>query len=147
MAFEFWPGRPEGHNSAHGKIIPYPRKRPTMSGTIESHAAPRTPDSRSQAIRATLERLLGTQHFSASSRRGQLLRYLVEHTLAGDADKINEYAIGLDVFQRPTTFDPRIESVVRTEFSRLRQRLRDYYAEDGCRDTIVIDFPDRKSVV
>jgi TolB-like protein/tetratricopeptide (TPR) repeat protein len=146
MAFEFWPGRPEGHNSAHGKIIPYPRKRPTMPGTIESHASPRTPDSRSQAIRATLERLLGTQHFSASSRRGQLLRYLVEHTLEGDADKINEYAIGLDVFQRPTSFDPRIESVVRTEFSRLRQRLKDYYAEDGRRDTIVIDFPPRSYV-
>ena len=146
MAFEFWRGRPEGHNSAHGKIIPYPRKRPTMPGTIESHASPRTPDSRPQAIRATLERLLGTQHFSASSRRGQLLRYLVEHTLAGDADKINEYAIGLDVFQRPTSFDPRIESVVRTEFSRLRQRLKDYYAEDGRRDTIVIDFPPRSYV-
>ena len=146
MAFELWPGRPEGHNSAHGKIIPYPRKRPTMSGIIESHASPRTPDSRSQAIRATLERLLGTQHFSASSRRGQLLRYLVEHTLKGDADKINEYAIGLDVFQRPTSFDPRIESVVRTEFSRLRQRLKDYYAEDGRRDTVVIDFPPRSYV-
>jgi TolB-like protein len=117
-----------------------------MSGTIESHASPRTPDSRSQAIRATLERLLGTQHFSASSRRGQLLRYLVEHTVAGDADKINEYAIGLDVFQRPTSFDPRIESVVRTEFSRLRQRLKDYYAEDGHRDAIVIDFPPRSYV-
>ncbi|MGD1107801.1 MAG: hypothetical protein ABR865_12220, partial [Terracidiphilus sp.] len=83
-----------------------------MPGTIESHASPRTPDSRKVEIRATLERLLATQHFSASSRRGQLLRYLVEHTLAGDANKINEYAIGLDVFQKPTSFDPRIESVV-----------------------------------
>jgi TolB-like protein len=117
-----------------------------MPGIIESHASPRTPDSRSQAIRSTLERLLGTQHFSASSRRGQLLRYLVEHTLKGDADKINEYAIGLEVFQRPTSFDPRIESLVRTEFSRLRQRLKDYYAEDGRRDTIVIDFPPRSYV-
>ena len=117
-----------------------------MPGIIESHASPRTPDSRSQAIRSTLERLLGTQHFSASSRRGQLLRYLVEHTLKGDADKINEYAIGLDVFQKPTSFDPRIESLVRTEFSRLRQRLKDYYAEGGRRDAIVIDFPPRSYV-
>jgi serine/threonine-protein kinase len=117
-----------------------------MPGTIESHASSHTPDSRSQAIRSTLERLLGTQHFSATSRRGQLLRYLVEHTLVGDADKINEYAIGLDVFQRPTSFDPRIESVVRTEFSRLRQRLKDYYAEDGRHDTVVIDFPPRSYV-
>lgn len=132
--------------SARGKIIPYSRKRLQMPGIIESHSSPRTPDSRSQAIRATLGRLLGTQHFSASSRRGQLLRYLVEHTLKGDAEKINEYAIGLDVFQRPASFDPRIESVVRTEFSRLRQRLKDYYAEDGHRDTIVIDFPPRSYV-
>jgi serine/threonine-protein kinase len=146
MAFEFRAARPERHNSAHGKIIEYSRKRATMPGTIESHASPRTPDSRSQAIRATLERLLGTQHFSASSRRGQLLRYLVEHTLAGDADRINEYAIGLDVFQKPTSFDPRIESLVRTEFSRLRQRLKDYYAEDGRLDNIVIDFPPRSYV-
>src|ERR1039458_9212692 len=117
-----------------------------MPGIIESHASPRNPDARSQEIRATLERLLGTQHFSASSRRGQLLRYLVEHTLKGDADKINEYAIGLEVFQRPESFDPRIESVVRTEFSRLRQRLKDYYADDGLRDGIVIDFPPRSYV-
>ncbi len=117
-----------------------------MPGIIESHASPRDPHARSQEVRATLERLLGTQHFSASSRRGQLLRYLVEHTLAGDADKINEYAIGLEVFQRPESFDPRIESVVRTEFSRLRQRLKDYYAEDGRRDSISIDFPPRSYV-
>ena len=137
---------PKWGTSAHGKIIPYPRKRLQMPGIIESHASPRNPDARSQEIRATLERLLGTQHFSASSRRGQLLRYLVEHTLKGDADKINEYAIGLEVFQRPESFDPRIESVVRTEFSRLRQRLKDYYAEDGLRDGIVIDFPPRSYV-
>lgn len=132
--------------SARGKIIPYSRKRLQMPGTIESHSPSRNPDSRSTEIRATLERLLGTQHFSAASRRGQLLRYLVEHTLAGDADKINEYAIGLEVFQRPASFDPRIESLVRTEFSRLRQRLRDYYAEDGRGDTIVIEFPPRSYV-
>ncbi len=146
MLSESGPARPKRHNSAHGKIIKYPRKRLQMPGIIESHASSRTPDSRSQAIRATLDRLLGTQHFSASSRRGQLLRYLVEHTLAGDADKINEYAIGLDVFQKPTSFDPRIESLVRTEFSRLRQRLKDYYVEDGRRDTIAIDFPPRSYV-
>ena len=114
-----------------------------MPGNIESHTSYHSPDSRAQEIRAYLGRLVAGEHFSAASRRGQLLRYLVEHTLKGDADKINEYAIGLDVFQRPASFDPRIESVVRTEFSRLRQRLRDYYAEDGRRDTIVIEFPPR----
>ncbi len=114
-----------------------------MPGTIESHVPPQAPDSRPREIRAYLSRLLSTTEFPAASRRGQLLQYLVQHTLAGDAGQLNEYAIGLDVFRRPASFDPRIESLVRTEFSRLRQRLKDYYAADGQRDTIVIDFPPR----
>ncbi len=146
MLSESGTSRLKWRTPARGKIIPYPRKRLQMPGTIESHTPSSYPDSSPEDIRATLERLLGTQHFAATSRRGQLLRYLVEHTLAGDADKINEYAIGLDVFQRPASFDPRIESVVRTEFSRLRQRLRDYYAEDGRHDAIVIEFPPRSYV-
>jgi TolB-like protein/Tfp pilus assembly protein PilF len=89
---------------------------------------------------------LATPQFAASSRRGQLLQFLVQHALAGDADKINEYAIGLEVFDRPSSFDPRIESVVRTEFSRLRKRLKDYYAEEGRHDPIAIDFPPRSYV-
>jgi serine/threonine-protein kinase len=117
-----------------------------MPGIIEGQNSQHVPDSRSREVRAYLGKLLLTQHFSAASRRGQLLEYLVQHTLAGDADKINEYAIGLDVFRKPASFDPRIESVVRTEFSRLRQRLKDYYADEGQRDTIAIDFPPRSYV-
>ena len=138
--------RPNGHTglkAARGKIIQFPRYRPSMPGTIENHAASRAPGSRTQEIRAYLGELLASPQFAASGRRGQLLQYLVEHTLAGDADKVSEYAIGLDVFQKPSSFDPRIESVVRTEFSRLRQRLKDYYADEGRRDRIAIDFPPR----
>jgi TolB-like protein/Tfp pilus assembly protein PilF len=114
-----------------------------MPGFIESQASLPSPDIRTREIRAYLSRLLAAPQFSLASRRGQLLAYLIDHTLAGDADKINEYAIGLDVFHKPTSFDPRIESLVRTEFSRLRQRLKEYYAEEGQRDPIVIDFPPR----
>jgi TolB-like protein len=128
---------------ARGRIIQFSRNRPRMPGTIENHAASRAPGSRAQEIRAYLAQLLATPQFAAAGRRGQLLQYLVEHTLAGDADKVTEYGIGLDVFDKPTSFDPRIESVVRTEFSRLRQRLKDYYAEEGRRDRIAIDFPPR----
>ncbi len=117
-----------------------------MPGIIDGQNSQHVPDSRSREVRAYLGKLLLTQHFSAASRRGQLLDYLVQHTLAGDADKINEYAIGLDVFRKPASFDPRIESLVRTEFSRLRQRLKDYYADEGRRDTIAIDFPPRSYV-
>ncbi len=114
-----------------------------MPGTVETFAASRAPDGRLAEVRAYLAQLLDTPQFAASSRRGQLLQYLVRQTLAGDGDKISEYAIGLEVFRKPDSFDPRIESVVRTEFSRLRQRLKAWYAEEGRRDRIVIDFPPR----
>jgi TolB-like protein/Tfp pilus assembly protein PilF len=117
-----------------------------MPGSVESQASPQTPDARSREICAYLKRLLATAPFSASSRRGQLLQFLVLRTLAGDAHKLNEYAIGLEVFDRPSSFDPRIESIVRTEFSRLRKRLKDYYAEEGRNDPIAIDFPPRSYV-
>ncbi len=92
-------------------------------------------------VRAQLERLLAAPALTSSRRRGQLLRYLVGRTLAGEADAINEYAIGVDVFEKPPSFDPRIESVVRTEAGRLRQKLREYYAADGRTDRVLIEIP------
>lgn len=94
-------------------------------------------------VRAQLDRLLSRPAFSLSLRRGQLLRYLVERTLDDESDAINEYAIGVDVFERPASFDPRIESIVRTEAGRLRQKLKEYYATDGADDRILIEIPPR----
>ena len=92
-------------------------------------------------VRAQLDRLLAAPALAASLRRGQLLRYLVERTLGDEPDGINEYAIGVDVFEKPPSFDPRIESIVRTEAGRLRQKLREYYAGEGRRDRVLIEIP------
>jgi TolB-like protein/tetratricopeptide (TPR) repeat protein len=94
-------------------------------------------------VRTYLETLLASPEFATSGRKSQLLRYLVERTLAGQASQINEYGIGLDVFERPASFDPRIDSVVRAEVSRLRLKLREYYEKSGGSDPIVIDLPQR----
>src|SRR5262249_39738737 len=75
-----------------------------------------------------------------------LLRYLVDRTLIGEGPQINEYAIGLDVFEKPPSFDPRVDSTIRAEISRLRQKLKEYYLNRGRGDTIVIEFPQRSYV-
>lgn len=95
----------------------------------------------SAEVRAQLDQLLAVPAFTSSRRRGRLLRYLVEHSLAGEADGINEYAIGVDVFDKPPSFDPRIESIVRTEAGRLRQKLREYYAAEGSGNRVSIEIP------
>jgi TolB-like protein/Tfp pilus assembly protein PilF len=90
-----------------------------------------------------LERLNSLPAFSSSPRRCQLLRYLIERKLAGDAEKLNEYAIGLDVLEKPPSFDPRMEASVRVQVSRLRRALNDYYAGEGARDPWRIELPAR----
>jgi TolB-like protein/Flp pilus assembly protein TadD len=63
--------------------------------------------------------------------------------LAGEADRINEYSIGLDVFEKSASFDPKMDAVVRAEISRLRQNLKDYYSGAGQPDQVRIDLPAR----
>jgi len=97
-------------------------------------------------IRAQLEKLLLAPAFLASERRTRLLRHLVEQTLEGKGEQITEYGIGLDIFDRPPSFDPRLESIVRTEASRLRQKLKEYYSTGGLADSVHIEIPQRSYV-
>lgn len=99
-----------------------------------------------QAVRNHLEVVVTSRVFGNSARRAQLLRYLVEKTLAGEEIQISEYAIGVDVLGRPKTFDPRTESIVRTEMTRLRQKLKEYYSQTGSGFTIAIELPLRSYV-
>jgi TolB-like protein/Tfp pilus assembly protein PilF len=92
-------------------------------------------------VRAQLDRVLSSSTFGGSAKRVELLRYLVEHGLAGEAGQVNEYAIAVDVLGRPASFDPRIDSIVRTQVGRLREKLKDYYSNEGRQDPIVIDIP------
>jgi TolB-like protein/Flp pilus assembly protein TadD len=94
------------------------------------------------SFRTYLEHLLAQPGF-ASRRRGQLLRYLVEQKLAGHADQVTEYGIALDVFERPTSFDPRTEATVRAEMSRLRKSLSEHYEGAGAADPWRILLPAR----
>ena len=64
----------------------------------------------------------------------------MEETLEGRAGEIKEYVIGVAVY-RKRDFDPRIDSTVRVEASRLRRRLAKYYDDEGKHDAIIISVP------
>jgi hypothetical protein len=49
--------------------------------------------------------------------------------------------VGLDVFAKPASYDPRQESVVRMHVARLRQKLAEYYRTEGVDDSIIVDIP------
>lgn len=89
-------------------------------------------------IRAQLDRVLASEGFANADRMSAFLRYVVERALAGESDQIKEYAIGVDVFGRNGTYDPRLDSIVRVEARRLRAKVDEYYATHGGGDPVII---------
>ncbi|VVE90493.1 hypothetical protein [Pandoraea bronchicola] len=103
------------------------------------------PDAAS--VRGELARILASQSFATSERMRALLEYLTVQTLEGHADRLKEYTIAIDVFGRGSDFDPRIETVVRTEAWRLRARLGRYYETEGAANPIRVQLAKRSFAV
>jgi len=94
-----------------------------------------------EQVRGQLDRLLASEVFAGSARLSRFLRYVVERTLAGEGDRLKEYAVGVDVFDRHDGYDPRLDSLVRVEAGRLRSKLTEYYGEVGASDPVIIRMP------
>jgi len=93
------------------------------------------------AVNEQLDRLTASDAFRNSDRLVHLLRFLVDKTLLDQRQHLKEYVLGTEVFGRPSSFDPRTDSIVRVEASRLRSKLRLYYAVEGCDDPVLIELP------
>lgn len=92
-------------------------------------------------IRAELARILNSAEFKAPLRRREILKYLVEELLAGRADQIKGYTIGVNVLGRDESFDPDADPVVRLEARRLRHDLDSYYVSEGRNNPLRISIP------
>jgi serine/threonine-protein kinase len=71
----------------------------------------------------------------------RFLELSVNEALRGRASRLKEYAIGVEVFERPPHFDPSVDPIVRVEARRLRAKLEKYYATEGRLDTVIIELP------
>jgi hypothetical protein len=95
----------------------------------------------SDTIETCVDRILQSATFRNSPTSRRLLKYLADHTLAGDAEQLKEYTIGVDAFGKSAGYDPRQDSTVRIQIGRLRQKLSDYYQEEGKDESLVVDLP------
>ena len=93
-----------------------------------------------QAIRDELSRILESSMFVQSDRLGRFLRFTVETTLAGEAEIMKEYLIGTEVYDRPPSYHPSEDSIVRSEARRLRSKLKEYYESVGKDDPVFIYY-------
>lgn len=93
-------------------------------------------------VRDALARILAGVGFVKAHRTSRLLQFLVEKRLANAVRDINEYTIGIEVFERdPATFSPGEDPVVRVQVGRLREKLKLYYAAVAPRPEIVFAIP------
>jgi TolB-like protein len=112
-----------------------------MGGSVDQPAA----GVSVEATLAELDRVLGSRIFAHSARLGRFLKFGVQSALAGRTD-VNEYSIGVDVFGRDASFDPRIDPIVRVDARRLRTKLREYYDGEGAENRLEICLPLRTYV-
>ena len=111
-------------------------KLPQRSG-----ASTNSPAIDPREIRDELERVLPSSIFSTADRMKRFLRFVVEETLEGRGDKLNELLLGMAVYDRDGKFDPRLDSIVRVDAGRLRAKLREFYGSEGVNSSIGIEIP------
>src|SRR5581483_9743956 len=98
----------------------------------------RVPDA---AVRQQLDRILNSPTFQQVDRLKRFLTFITTEALVGRSDQLKEYVIGVQVFGKEESFDPRTDPIVRVQARRLRARLVSYYRDAGQNDDVVIELP------
>jgi hypothetical protein len=100
-----------------------------------------SPPIAAASVREQLEKMLASPIFRNSRRYSSLFRYVVEHALAGQTEKLKERTLGVEVFGRPPDYDTNLDPVVRIAASEIRRRIAQYYYQAGHETEIRIDLP------
>jgi hypothetical protein len=93
------------------------------------------------AIEEQVERLLQNPHFSHSRRFPTFLRFVVRHTLVGQADAVKERTLGIEIFGRSVDYDTSSDPIVRVTAAEIRKRIAQYYQEPGHEVEIRVSLP------
>jgi adenylate cyclase len=94
-----------------------------------------------ERIRTQLTKLLESHAFAGTERLRRFLKFIVEQSLDCPDEPLKEIIIGSQRYASDGDFDPRLTAVVRVDATRLRAKLREYYASEGAADSLAIDLP------
>ena len=104
-------------------------------------AAPAAHKQSAKATRLQLDRILSSTTFQQVDRLKRFLHFIVSEHLEGRGDELKEYVVGVQVFGKEPSFDPRTDPIVRVQARRLRARLERYYATEGEHDELIVELP------
>src|SRR5882724_6999944 len=91
--------------------------------------------------REELRRVLESKYFATSPKKSRFLEFVSEQAFLGNGDKLNEYLIGVEVYDRGTDFNSQKDPIVRVQAHEIRRLLKKYYEEEGKDSLIRIDLP------
>ncbi len=86
--------------------------------------------------REELRRILESKHFASSPKKSRFLEFVSEQAFLGNGDKLNEYLIGVEVYDRGPEFNSQKDPIVRVQAHEIRRLLKKYYEEEG-KDSLV----------
>ena len=92
-------------------------------------------------VRQQLSKILNSKTFAQVERLKRFVSFIVGETVGGRGSELKEYVIGVQVFGKEPSFDPRTDPIVRVQARRLRTRLARYYRDEGNADELIIDLP------
>ncbi len=91
-------------------------------------------------VRLQLERILSNPIFIRSERLSAFLRFVTERMLDGRGSTLKEQLLGIELYGKGPEFEGAADPIVRVDARRLRDKLREYYAESP-HDPILISLP------
>lgn len=91
--------------------------------------------------RQLVARVVNSQMFRRSSALCAFLHYITNREILGQADKLKEQTIGVEVLGRKPDYLPASDNIVRVRAHELRGRLERYFATEGANEPVVITMP------
>src|SRR5664279_1719084 len=82
-----------------------------------------------------LQKIFNCSVFSVSDILRRFLTYIIQETLAGRSNIIKEYTIAVSVLNKPASFKPQQDAIVRIHAGRLRRCL--LYTSPSPRDGLL----------
>lgn len=88
-----------------------------------------------------VRRIASSPQFRRAAKLREFLAYVVEQTLRGQGDSLNEQQIGRAVFGRGADYSPSEDNVVRAHARQLRVKLSEYFSSKGKDELLVLEIP------
>jgi hypothetical protein len=92
------------------------------------------------------QRIVASRSFAKSALLSRFLLYVCEREITGKTAEISEHQIGVHVFGRRPGYHPGEDNIVRNYARQLRNRLDQYFLEEGREEELHLSIPRGKYV-